>query len=236
MMRRSHRGLGRALALASFAHLLIAGCAPAGSAAPSGGGAAPPTAGALAARAGDLTDPDGTTMVYLYHDLAHVPAPVDDWVEEDSRVKLAAPIDKAARRTAVRAEIAGGLAAVQKIGVLHLSLNANLSDYDPSYGEFTVRAFAPSSILSFSGFGEKVSLKFDNARAAQTWKVPAADAQDVRDQIGISGNIVADATLRIIAVQPESGGGSITVRIIEYKLRDERGGQALTRIQPSSHP
>lgn len=235
-MRRNYKGLARGLALAGFAHLLIAGCAPTGSAATSSGEAAPPAAGAPATRAGELKDPDGSTMVYLYHDLVHVPAPVDDWVEQDSRVKLAAPIDKAAQRTAVRAEIAGGLAAVQKIGVLHLSLNANLSDYDPSYGEFTVRAFAPSSILTFSGLGEKVSLKYDNPRAAQTWKVPAADAQTMRDRISISGNIVADATLRIIGAEADSGGGSITVRIIEYQLRDERGGQALTRIQPASHP
>ena len=44
-------------------------------------------------------------MVFLYYELAHLPLPIDTWVEEDSRVRYAPAPDEAAKRIAVRAEL-----------------------------------------------------------------------------------------------------------------------------------
>src|SRR5262249_9679254 len=58
-----------------------------------------------------------------------------------------------------------------------LSLNsADLSAYDPNYGEFTVGALAPSTVIPFEAFRQKVGVRFGNAKTAQSWKAPAADA------------------------------------------------------------
>ena len=46
----------------------------------------------------ELVNPDASTMVFLYYELAHLPLPIDTWVEEDSRVRYAPAPDKAARR------------------------------------------------------------------------------------------------------------------------------------------
>jgi hypothetical protein len=173
----------------------------------------------FAGRTGELNNPDHSTMVFLYHDLSGIKPSIDDWVEKDSRVQSARAMDKPSQRDKVRVELESGLAAVRGIGVIRLSLSAGLSDYDPTYGEFTVQALAPSSVVTFDAFGEKVSLQFGNGKTAQTWRVPAADAQTIRDKIGYNG-VNLSALVKIKAVQPGPGGGTITADVLEYELRE----------------
>jgi hypothetical protein len=194
-------------------------------------GAAAPAVQGMGGRSGQLINPEPSAMVFLYYDLAGIAPPIDTWVEEDSRVKYAPPIDKAAKRVAVRAELEAGLPAVRGVGVIQLTMNSNLSEYDPTYGEFTVGAFAPSSLLSFDALGQKVSLQFGNGRTAQIWKVPPAEAQAIRDKINYLGNVNADVVLRIKGVQPGPGGGTITADVVEYELRNSQNGQTIGRVQ-----
>jgi hypothetical protein len=206
------------------------GPAPQAATTPAGNTAAGP---ALGGRTGEVVNPDNNTMVFLYYDLAGITPPIDSWIEQDSRVKFAPAIEKAALRTAIRSELEAGLAAVRGVGFIRLSLNsANLSDYDPTYGEFTVRALAPSSVVEFAGFGQKVSLKFANGRTAQIWKVPPEDAQAIRDRIGGGFiNVELDTYLKVTAVQPGPGGGTITTQILEYEMRETRSGTPIVRVQ-----
>lgn len=202
----------------------------AGSAVPSSGSAgagAPSAAGAARA----LVNPDASTMVFLYYELAHLPLPIDTWVEEDSRVRFAPAPDKAARRAAVRAELESAAASVRGVGALRLTMHANLSEYDPSYGEFTVRALSPSSVVNFDALGQKVAVSFTNGRTAQIWRVPQAEAQGIRDKIGYAGNIELDALLRIANVLPGPGGGTLATEVIEYELREMQRGVAIARVQ-----
>lgn len=193
--------------------------------------AAGPIAG-LGGRTGELVNPDNSAMVFLYYDLAGIAPPVDRWVQDDSRVKYAPAIDKPAQRVAVKAELEAGAAAVQGTGVIRLSLNsANLSDYDPTYEEFTVQALSPSSLVDFTALGQKVTLRFGNGRAAQTWHVPAAEAQAIRDKVAMAGNVDLEVLLTIKSVLPGPGGGTITADVIEYEMRGNRGGTTIARIQ-----
>lgn len=185
----------------------------------------------LAGRSGELVNPDASTMVFLYYDLAGIAPPIDNWVEEDGRVKYAPGLDKASRRAAVRAELESAAAAVRGIGAIRLSMNANLSEYDPTYGEFSVRALAPSSMVSFDALGQKLSLKFGNGRAAQIWRVPEAEAQAIRDKVGYGGNVSLDALLTITAVQPGPGGGTITADVVEYEMRTTQNGLMVGRVR-----
>lgn len=236
-------------ALALFALLTCVGCSQADAPSEAHAAAAPDDA-PLSARSGDtkaaknepglpgrtaeLAQPDGAAMVFLYHDLAQIPLPMDAMVERDARVSMARPIDKAATREQVRSELEAGLRAVAKVGFLRMPLNANLSDYDPTYQEFTLQAFSPSSVFSFSVLGEQVSLKFRNARDAQTWQVAAADAQSIRDKLGYDG-ATADALLKIVGVQPGPGGGVILADVVEYDIRNSRGGQRLGHVKVVAH-
>jgi hypothetical protein len=170
-------------------------------------------------------------MVFLYYELAHLPLPIDTWVEEDSRVRFAQPPDKAARRAAVRAELQSAAASVHGVGAIRLTMNANLSEYDPSYGEFTVRALSPSSVVNFDALGQKVAVSFANGRTAQIWRVAPAEAQGIRDKIGYASNVEMDALLHIANVLPGPGGGTITTEVIEYELRETQRGAALARVQ-----
>ena len=202
--------------------------APGGAPAPAATSAAP----GLAARRGELVNPDNSARVFLYLDLAGIAPPIDDWVEKDSRVMYGPAPGKAAQRSVVKAELESGVAAVRNIGAIRLSLNgAQLSEYDPSYGEFTVGALAPSSMVEFNALGQKVALKFGNARSAQTWRVPPAEAQVIRDKIGPGGNVGLDVLLKIGGVQPGPGGGTIVVDVQEYELRLTRSGNMIGRVQ-----
>ena len=197
------------------------------------GNTAPSAAGnALSGRSGELINPDDATMVFLYYDLAGITPPVDAWVENDTRVKYASAPDKAAQRALVRAELESAPAGVHGVGALRLTMNADLSDYDPTYGEFTVRAVAPSSTVSFQALGQKVSLRFGNGAAAQIWPVPADQAQLVRDKLGY-GSASIDVLLQIAGVQPAPGGGTIVTDVVSYELRESRTGVTLGRVQVS---
>jgi len=187
--------------------------------------------GDFARRTGELTNPDDSTMVLLYHDLAGLPVPADKWVENDSKVKYGAPADRASRRDQVRAAITAGAASVKGIGLIRLTMNANLSEYDPSYSEFTVRALAPSSVVSWKAFDENVSLKFGNAQKAQTWSVPKEEARAVRDRIQYVGSVEINVVARIERVEPGPNGGEITANVIEYELRNTSSGTTVGRVR-----
>lgn len=191
-------------------------------------GAAPSTAaqsapgGNPAARTGELTNPDDTTMVFLYYDLAGIAPPIDDWTEQDGRVQYAPGAEKAARRAEVRASLEAGVRAVRGVGILHLSMHANLSDYDPNYGEFTVGALSPSSELAFQALRQKVTLRFDNGLDAQSWRVPAGQAQAMRDRIDRQ-DVTLEVTAHIDKVLPGPAGGSLVARVQHYELRESGG-------------
>jgi hypothetical protein len=185
---------------------------------------------AFAGRTAELVNPDDTTMVLLYFDLAGLPAPIEPSLEDDMRVRMALPADKPAQREAVRRQLETGLAGVREVGAIRLSMRADLGEYDPTYGEFTVRALAPSSMVEYRALGQKVALKFGNARTAQVWRVPAQEAQAVRDRLGYSGDVSLDALLAIRDVHAAPEGGTITVNVLEYELRETRGGSLLGRV------
>ena len=198
----------------------------------SSGSAASASGGAFANRKGELLNPDDSTIVFLYYDLVGMKPPIADWVEQDNRVQYAPGLEKAARRDAVKRELEAAAAAVRGMGMLRLSMNANLSEYDPTYSEFQVRALAPSSVVTYSALGQKVSLNFRNGRTAQIWRVPAAEAQTIRDKLGNYGaNVGLDVLLRIAEVQPGPGGGTIVTDVLEYEMREQRTGMTIARVQ-----
>lgn len=222
------------------AALAVAGCGeppPPGAESPAaaGGPAAPAhlraAAAGLGGRSGELLNPDDATLVLLYFDLAGIPPPLEQWLDDDRRVRMAPAARKPAARDLVRREIEAGLAAVRKVGALRLSLQANLSEYDATYDEFTVRALAPSSVLEFKSFGQKVSVTFGNARQAQVWHVPGEQAQAVSDRLGYANDASIDALLQIRDVHAGPDGGTITTHVLEYELRENRGGTLLGRVQ-----
>lgn len=246
-MKRAALGLAALVALAGCGKDSPETASPAGTTAPgisSPGGtpaagtpaaAAAPTASAesvspFAARTGELANPEDLAMVMLYHDLAGIPAPIARWVEADNRLQFAPGPQKAALREQITAEFAAARDAVRNVGVLRVTLaDAQLSDYDPGYGEYTIRAISPSSTIQYKTLGTEVTLKFDNARTAQLWRVPPDDAQRIADTLGNYGRAALDLTLAVTGVVPGTAGGTLTTRIVEYELRAQRGGQTLAR-------
>lgn len=206
----------------------VAGSSPGSAARPaSSGGLAART---LGGRTGELVDPDNIAVVFLYYDLAGLQPPIDDWVELDNRVQFARPPDKQAQREAARAEYRAAAASVRGVGLIRLSMVAQLSEYDPQYSEFRIGAFAPSSVVNFRAFDRNVSLKFGNGRDAQLWRIDPSESRAIRDRIGHRGAYV-EALLAVTGVQPASDGGALVVDVVEYELRQTESKHLIARVQ-----
>lgn len=182
-------------------------------------------------RKGELVNPDDSTMVFLYFDLAGMKAPLDQWVEDDQRVRYGPGAKKAALRTQVRAELDATAASVRDVGVIRLSLNTRLSDYDPTYGEYSIGGLAPSSVVTFKALQQEVTLRFGNGRTAQVWAVPKEQAQSIDDSLSYDRWVTVDAVLHVSAVQPAPRGGTIVADVVEYELRQSRGDRLLARVK-----
>lgn len=186
----------------------------------------------MTGRTGELLNPEDTSIVFLYQDLAGLTPQFDQWVEKDNRVRSSDPRERAALRETVKAELQAASAAVSDIGLLRLSLNsANLSKYDPTYGEFIIGALAPSSVIEYKAFDQKISLKFANGRTAQLWKVSPEEGQAIDDRVASSRNPQLEVLVQIKSVVPGPGGGSIMADVVEYELRDSRDDTTIGRVK-----
>ena len=184
----------------------------------------------LADRTREITNPDEFSIVLLYHSLAGDNPPIDKWVEDDVSVRYAPPIEKAAARESLRAKVNSGLAAMKDVGAVRIALDANLSEFDPSFNEYTVRAFSPSSVVYFKSLGEQVGVKFGNAQKAQRWSLNPAESQTIRDRIKYPSDVTLEALLKVTGAMPEPTGGTITANVVEYELKSRSSGTTVVRV------
>lgn len=172
-------------------------------------------------------------MVLLYHEVAGIAPPLEQWVEEDRRVRAATGPARAAQRELVRGELEAALGAVRDVGALRLAVNGQLSEYDPQYGEYTLRALAPSSSISYRALGHEVALRFGNGRHAQVWTADKDEAAAVEDNFRYSRGITLDLLVQITGAEPAPGGGTLVADVVEYELRTLDGARLLTRQTPA---
>lgn len=198
------------------------------SALPQAQAAAP--AAALTGRTGELVNPDEQTMVFLYYDLAGLAPPIEKWIAEDSNVRYGPADAKPARREELRAAYTAAQASVRNVGRLRLTVGSNMSDYDPSYGEFIVQALAPGSTYNFRAFSRSVTLRLANGQQAQRWAVSPAEAQAIKDRVPYLQGAQVDVVLQITGVQPGTDGGSLTANVLSYEVRDRSAG-VIGRVQ-----
>ena len=173
----------------------------------------------------------------LYHSLTGTRPAIERWVEQDYRLIGANAPDKAQIRADMRAELEALVAFVGDIGRLRISLrDANLSTYDPAYGEFTIGALSPGTVIPFEEYGQRVGIRLDNAHIAQIWKIDPDRAREVQDKLGTYPRTSIDVVLAVIGAVPSPGGGSITARIAEYEIQDarERGVRIVRNTVPES--
>lgn len=140
--------------------------------------------------------------------------------------------DKASVRATIRAELLSAAEAVREVGSIRLSIHdAGLSAYDPTYGEFTIRALSPSSTFPFEAFTQKITVKLDNGSTAQMWKATPEEARVVRDKLGNYGGATLDVELVVTGAVPGPRGGTLTARAVGYELRAKGSGATLVRAR-----
>jgi hypothetical protein len=192
---------------------------------------------AASARSRTVINPSAAEIVMLYYSLAGTRPPIERWVEQNYRLTGASAPDKAQIRADMRAELEALAASVGDVGHLRISLrDANLSTYDPAYGEFTIGALSPGSTIPFQEYGQKIGIRLDNAHIAQIWKIDPDRAREVLDKLGTYPRASIEVVLDVIDAVPSPNGGTITARIAEYEIHDarERGVRIVRNTVPES--
>lgn len=184
----------------------------------------------FAGRTRRVTNPDGLVMVLLYNQLAGLTPPFSEWIEKDIRVSNAPPIEKPEVRKTIAAEFSAAAEAVKDIGAIRITTNTQLSEYDPTYGEYLISALDPSSMFTFSANGQTVRLKYSNADAAQIWRVPQDQYQAIEDRIRYRGSLSLTIDADIESVQPGVNGGDIVARITGYVLENSFNSGLIARV------
>ncbi|HCK83528.1 MAG TPA: hypothetical protein DHW63_03125, partial [Hyphomonadaceae bacterium] len=182
-------------------------------------------------REGILTNPSGDDMIALVYSVSGAPAPIEKWVNE--KVRYTAPLDRPRQREESTAAFNALMQSVSDAGFLQLEINADLSEYDPTYNEFLISDLGAASYLTFQSETtfEKTSVKFRNGAKAQVWSVPREEFQSVADKMTIGHAVRLLLTLKIVGATPAANGGTIHTDVVEYEIFDQVNSARLGRVR-----
>ncbi|HBS36070.1 MAG TPA: hypothetical protein DEA50_13490 [Parvularcula sp.] len=182
-------------------------------------------------REGILTNPSGDDMIALVYSVSGAPAPIEKWVNE--KVRYTAPLDRPRQREESTAAFNALMQSVADAGFLQLEINADLSEYDPTYNEFLIGDLGAASYLTFQSETtfEKTSVKFRNGAKAQVWSVPREEFQSIADKMTIGHAVRLLLTLKIVGATPAANGGTIHTDVVEYEIFDQVNSARLGRVR-----
>lgn len=166
-----------------------------------------------------LAYPDDFQMTLLAYRLTDREPPLAAWASEVYEVKYADEFSKAAKLEAETARLADIYASTEGVGVLHIRLNSQLSQYDSGRGGYYLTAFSPGNQVNFGG-REQVSLQLDNMASAFFWPVEASRAQEILQHT--SRQVDLDTKIELTGIQRRSNGLVIQGRITEYGIYSKR--------------
>ncbi|GGY37081.1 hypothetical protein [Parvularcula lutaonensis] len=182
-------------------------------------------------RTRQIDHPDPDMIGWIALDWLDRSAPLDEWARRDVESGRFGPgrINEfnrdeytAQARTALEDQKKAGMG----VGRLRLSVNARLSDYDPTYEEFYLGALSPGSHLTYRPFGAYfpntlsagVRVEFANAREASVLSVTPAEAEAMIERLDNFRNVTLDLDLSILDVTPASQSAVIRTRIDRYTI------------------
>lgn len=199
------------------------------------------------ARNGELTDPSGYDMYWVYVDwtgnhpdygkVAERNVGISGNTYDNQTVNEFNRADLVAQERA-RLESLG--ARSRNIGFITTNIGGRLGDYDPGYGEFYVDPMSPGSSISFSPTNWQVArevykgidvrhvkLRLTNALDGYVWKLSPAEAEKVIAGLEREGNvgrqIYARAHLQILGVAVKGDMPEMNAKVLSYSLHTERG-------------
>ena len=178
----------------------------------------PELAATTPARNGLIVDPNDIDVLMIYYDWIGQTPPFAKWAEQESKVSTADEFRKEKNASDVVNSLSSTFASVKGTGILRVNISSQLSEYDPTYGEYYIESFSPGHSPFFSKYGEHITVDFRNAADAYAWKISAADARKVLDRNeGRSITVVAELKLR--AARPSGDDGGILIAdILRYTI------------------
>lgn len=203
--------------------------------------------GDQAARSGELVDPSGYDMFWVYVDwsgshpdylkAAERNAGIIGGTYNDQTVN---EFNRAEFIEMERARLESLGASSRGTGFITTNIGGRLGDYDPGYEEFYVGPLTPGSSISFSPTGWQVArdtyrgidvrhvkLRLTNALDGYVWRVSPQKAQEIITLIEQEGNpgrqIYVRARLQLDGIAVAGDRPEMNARILSYTLHTEKG-------------
>ncbi len=199
-------------------------------------------------RSGELTDPSGYDMYWVYVDWT---GNHPDYGAIAERIGISGgryngqtvnEFNRADLVAQERARLESLGASARNIGFITTNIGGRLGDYDPGYGEFYIGPMTPGSSISFSPTNWQVlrevykgidilhvKLRLTNALDGYIWKTSAEDASRIIALLEQEGNvgrqIYARARLKLLEVAVAGERPEMNAQVLSYTLHSKSGEQ-----------
>jgi len=203
--------------------------------------------GGQTAQSGELVDPSGYDIYWVYVDWSGNHPDYAKAAERNAGIIGSTYNDQTVNEfnraefiemERVRLQSLG--ASSRGIGFITTNIGGRLGDYDPGYGEFYVGPLTPGSSISFSPTGWQVAretykgidvlhvkLRLTNALDGYVWKVSPEKAQEIITLLEREGNpgrqIYARARLQLDGIAVAGDRPEMNARVLSYTLHTEKG-------------
>ena len=198
---------------------------------------APAPAAPVSARTKVVADPSELDVLMVFYDWLGQEPPVSKWAEQEWKVRSSDEFRKAGNQAEVENNLRSMFSSLKDTGTVKVNINAQLSEYDPKYGEYYIDAFAPGHSLQFGKYNEQVQIQVLNASDAYAWKLAAADAQRVLERNRMR-MVTIGAELKIRGARRSGDdGGILSVDVVRYSVNAGLNGVgALGSVDVPLHP
>lgn len=188
---------------------------------------AAPVAPGLGTR--ELAHPEDLQMVLLGYRLEGRQPPIEEWAAAQHRVTSANEFERAGVLAEERERLQAVYDGTEGVGLLRLSVDARISEYDGSRGGYYLDAFTPGSVFHFSARPapnpfreEKIGLRIDNPGELNFWMLEPAAAQDVLARNNGQRHVTLDSRFRITDISRRSDGPVLSATLLGYTIVSSR--------------
>ncbi len=166
-----------------------------------------------------LRDPNGETVFWMFYHLAEIQPDLAPIIKQRMLGESGVNEFNRTEKEKVHEErLKTEFAAAAHYTHIELNLRSYVSAYDAAYHEFYFNGLGPGSYISFAGYGKQFKISLINAEEASVWSVPPDKAETIAGLMGPSRQVSLRLYLKILGATPDSSGGEIEAKIMNFKI------------------
>ncbi|MEP3296786.1 MAG: hypothetical protein ABJO27_09965 [Pseudoruegeria sp.] len=134
----------------------------------------------LSAQAATIENPTDEQVISLYHFLAGDPPNFEDEVRNDYEYTSANEFDKPAVLKQLMAQKRALYEANADVDLIRIRTNSSFGEFNADLGSYQFKIFEPGVYFPFGPGFHSYGLTMENAADFRDWKLPVADAKEMR--------------------------------------------------------